>query len=371
MGGVASHTPDGRAITVHSQTCAYCNEAIVGKVINALNKTYHPEHFVCTNCSQPFKDGRFIEHEGKPYCEEHYSELFAPRCYGCEQPIKEGIIRALGRSYHPNHFTCQGCGLNLAGKEFKEAGGDPYCGECKKNLQIVIDPTIHMCARCKKPIIGEYVLLFGQRMHPEHFQCDMCGRDLRNGDCHEHQGKYYCHADWLKLQSDVCAGCRKPIIGRSITALGRVWHPEHFCCAHCHAPFAGSQFFERNGLPYCDEHFQQLFGRPCAKCNLPVTHDGVETLGKIWHKDHFVCQTCDTLLSVGGKICAWEGKPLCKKCYIKLPSNIRKEIEKKQIMEAKVEKERKKEQMREAKKAEKESKKLGKASKGKTVFGDE
>jgi hypothetical protein len=49
---------------------------------------------------------------------------------------------------------------------------------------------------------------------------------------------------------------------------GRVWHPEHFCCAHCHAPFAGSQFYEKNGLPYCEEHYKQLFGRPCSKCDL-------------------------------------------------------------------------------------------------------
>jgi hypothetical protein len=49
---------------------------------------------------------------------------------------------------------------------------------------------------------------------------------------------------------------------------GRVWHPEHFCCAHCHTPFAGSEFFEKDGLPYCEEHFKQLFGRPCSKCDL-------------------------------------------------------------------------------------------------------
>ena len=135
-----------------------------------------------------------------------------------------GECRALGRVYHPTHFTCQGCGIGLAGTSFKEAGGEPYCGECKKNIQVAIDPTIHICAKCKNPIIGEYILLFGQRMHPEvrskghrsiamksvsfsrglhtrarayvanaqHFQCDMCGKDLRNGDCHEYQGTRTC-----------------------------------------------------------------------------------------------------------------------------------------------------------------------------------
>jgi len=85
-------------------------------------------------------------------------------------------------------------------------------------------------------------------------------------------------------------GCRKPIIGRSLTAMGRVWHPEHFCCHHCHTPFAGSQFYEKDGLPYCQMHYEQLFGRPCGKCGKPVTHNGVESLGKIWHKEHFCCQ---------------------------------------------------------------------------------
>jgi hypothetical protein len=29
------------------------------------------------------------------------------------------------------------------------------------------EPDVHICAKCKKPIIGEYILLYGQRMHPE------------------------------------------------------------------------------------------------------------------------------------------------------------------------------------------------------------
>jgi hypothetical protein len=359
---MATHTPDGRPINFNGPPCDHCGEMVIGKVVHALNKTFHPEHFVCANCSQPFPGGKFIEHEGKPYCEEHYWDLFAPRCYACQQPVREGVIKALGRVYHPNHFTCQGCGLALAGTQFKEAGGDPYCGDCKKNMQVVVDPTIHICSKCKKPITGEYVLLFGQRMHPEHFQCDMCGKDLRNGDCHEYQGKNYCYEDYLKLQTSTCAGCRKPIVGRSVTAMGRVWHPEHFCCAHCHTPFAASQFYEKDGLPYCEEHYKQLFGRPCSKCNNPVVKDGVEALGKIWHREHFMCQNCDELLDATGKICSWEGKPLCKRCYLKLPGKVRAQIEKQSIIEAKMERRIKKDQMREAKRAELEAKKAAKSA---------
>lgn len=38
----------------------------------------------------------------------------------------------------------------------------------------------------------------------------------------------------------------------------------------------------------------------------PVIHNGVEALGKIWHREHFMCQNCDELLNADGKICAWE-----------------------------------------------------------------
>jgi hypothetical protein len=34
-------------------------------------------------------------------------------------------------------------------------------------------------------------------------------------------GKNYCHEDYLKLLTPTCAGCRKPIIARSVTGLVR------------------------------------------------------------------------------------------------------------------------------------------------------
>jgi hypothetical protein len=210
-----------------------------------------------------------------------------------------------------------------------------------------------------------------------------------------------------------------------------VWHPEHFCCAHCHAPFAGSEFFEKDGLPYCEEHYKQLFGRPCSKCDLvrvssvphsiiggeirkctfahaltradhhhhhdhdrlvqPVTTNGVEALGKTWHREHFMCQNCDVLLDPMGRICSSEGysrslphtpspgwkvadpcetviifvvirKPLCKKCYLRLPSKMRAQMEKQRMHEAKEAQRLKKEREKEIKRAEAEAKKTAKAA---------
>jgi len=66
---------------------------------------------------------------------------------------------------------------------------------------------------------------------------------------------------------------------------------------------------------------------------------------------------------VGGKICAWENKPLCKRCYLKLPGDVRRQIQKKDFEEHKLEKKRRKEEMSAAKKAQKENKDAAKKMK--------
>jgi formylmethanofuran dehydrogenase subunit E len=105
---------------------------IIGQCLNALNKNYHAEHFLCTHCNLPFPNGTFIEHEGQPYCEADYNELFSERCAACQQPITDKCVSALGNKYHPHHFNCSGCGKNLVGQPFKDEDGDIFCTACKQ-----------------------------------------------------------------------------------------------------------------------------------------------------------------------------------------------------------------------------------------------
>lgn len=358
--GVSGQLKDGREWKATGPKCKHCDEVILGRVINAIGSTWHPEHFVCHACSQPFKDGRFVEKDGHPYCENDYYELFGHRCIRCENPIKGNMIKAFGQTYHPEHFTCTGCGVGLAGKSYKEAGGEPYCVKCKQALQVEMAPQAKMCGKCKQPIIGEYVMLKGQYMHPEHFRCAMCGCEFLGGDCNEFDGKLYCREDYLKMQKDICAGCHQPIMGRSLTALGKAWHPEHFVCARCHEPFSGGKFFEKDGKPFCEAHYQELFGVPCAKCNKPVASNGIELSGHMYHKGCFQCQTCEVVLDSANKSYQFQSKPMCRKCYMRLPTKVRKAAEKADAEERKNEKKREKAREKEDKKVEKEFKKRAK-----------
>lgn len=51
-----------------------------------------------------------------------------------------------------------------------------------------------------------------------------------------------------------------------ITALGGVWHPEHFNCAYCRKNVVEEFFYEHDGAPYCTECHLSLFAPKCAFC---------------------------------------------------------------------------------------------------------
>jgi len=126
---------------------------ILAKVTNALGKTYHPEHFKCKHCNKLFQDMQYLEKDENPYCEPCYCELFAARCTRCSLVIKEKCINACNKSYHSEHFTCTGCGVELAGKKYKEYEDEPYCNICYTDRIRYIEPAAHICAMCKKSYI--------------------------------------------------------------------------------------------------------------------------------------------------------------------------------------------------------------------------
>ena len=68
-------------------TCAACNKPILGRMITAMNKPWHIEHFVCVQCNKELSNSAFYGYNGKPYCDRCYQEMFAPRCAYCNGPI--------------------------------------------------------------------------------------------------------------------------------------------------------------------------------------------------------------------------------------------------------------------------------------------
>lgn len=75
--------------------------------MTALDKTWHPEHFFCTQCGKQFGEDGYHEKDGKPYCRADYFDLFAPKCGGCNTAITDNYISALNSQWHPDCFVCR------------------------------------------------------------------------------------------------------------------------------------------------------------------------------------------------------------------------------------------------------------------------
>lgn len=166
--------------------CAVCTKPILDRCVQALNKKYHVECFVCVQCLKPFPDGRFFERDGKPYCEKDFFDVFAPKCGRCQEPIKTECISALGKQWHPACFSCMTCNKAFDTGVFFEFGGAPYCEQHYHSI------SGSLCGGCNKPITGKCVNAMDKKWHPEHFVCSFCMNPLGINNYKEQNDKAYC-----------------------------------------------------------------------------------------------------------------------------------------------------------------------------------
>ncbi|XP_069738299.1 transforming growth factor beta-1-induced transcript 1 protein isoform X2 [Phaenicophaeus curvirostris] len=158
--------------SLFSPRCALCAQPILGRMVTALEKTWHPEHFCCVKCGKPFGEEGFLEREGRPFCREDFSELFSSRCRACGGPVLDTFVSALDGLWHPDCFVCSECLQPFPGGTFFEAGGRPFC-------------ELH----------------FSRRSHPPAapFACTFCLGALAEGTFQEMEGKPYCRPCFQRL----------------------------------------------------------------------------------------------------------------------------------------------------------------------------
>ncbi|XP_065107291.1 paxillin a isoform X1 [Paramisgurnus dabryanus] len=181
--------------SLFSPRCHYCNGPILDKVVTALDKTWHPEHFFCAQCGSFFGPDGFHEKEGKAYCRKDYFDMFAPKCGGCARAILENYISALSSLWHPECFVCRECFTPFVNGSFFDHEGQPYC-EAHYH-----ERRGSLCSGCQKPITGRCITAMGKKFHPEHFVCAFCLKQLNKGTFKEQNDKPYCQSCYVKLFS--------------------------------------------------------------------------------------------------------------------------------------------------------------------------
>ncbi|XP_032595574.2 leupaxin isoform X2 [Drosophila grimshawi] len=240
--------------TVQKGCCNACEKPIVGQVITALGKTWHPEHFTCNHCSQELGTRNFFERDGFPYCEPDYHNLFSPRCAYCNGAILDKCVTALDKTWHTEHFFCAQCGQQFGEDGFHERDGKPYC---RTDYFEMFAPK---CNGCNRAIMENYISALNSQWHPDCFVCRDCRQPFQGGSFFDHEGLPYCETHYHAKRGSLCAGCSKPITGRCITAMFKKFHPEHFVCAFCLKQLNKGTFKEQKDKPYCHACFDKIFG---------------------------------------------------------------------------------------------------------------
>ncbi|KAI6243667.1 UNC-97-like protein [Aphelenchoides fujianensis] len=111
--------------------CGACHRPIEERVITALGKNWHIEHFVCAVCEKPFMGHKHYERKGLAYCEQHFHLLYGRLCFRCSKPCGGEVFQALGKSWCVNCFACTLCDKKLDQKtRFYEFDMKPTCKNC-------------------------------------------------------------------------------------------------------------------------------------------------------------------------------------------------------------------------------------------------
>ncbi|XP_034398663.1 PDZ and LIM domain protein 7 isoform X3 [Cyclopterus lumpus] len=173
-----------------------------------------------------------------------------PVCGACNKIIRGRYLVALGRSWHPEEFTCSQCKAVLDEGGFFEERGSVYCTKCHDNRYA---PN---CAKCKKKITGEIMHALKMTYHVECFKCAACKTAIRNQAFYMEEGEPYCEKDYEKMFGTKCHGCDFKIDAgdRFLEALGYSWHDTCFVCALCQINLEGKTFYSKKDKPLCKGH---------------------------------------------------------------------------------------------------------------------
>ncbi|XP_016327741.1 PDZ and LIM domain protein 7 isoform X1 [Sinocyclocheilus anshuiensis] len=173
-----------------------------------------------------------------------------PLCAACNKIIRGRYVVALGRSWHPEEFTCCQCKRVLDEGGFFEEKGSIYCTKCYDNR---CSPN---CAKCKKKITGEIMHALKMTYHVQCFLCAACKMPIRNQAFYMEEGEPYCERDYEKMFGTKCHGCDFKIDAgdRFLEALGYSWHDTCFVCAICQINLEGKTFFSKKDKPLCKTH---------------------------------------------------------------------------------------------------------------------
>ncbi|XP_050670628.1 PDZ and LIM domain protein Zasp isoform X7 [Leptidea sinapis] len=385
--GVPAHPQPQPDLPVVRDTpfCSDCNAHIVGVFVRIKDKNLHVECFKCATCGTSLKNQGYYNLNGKLYCDIHAklvarqnppasnlepvtvppggrvpsntystplpplstgnytngsSSLFSPSSnLSGPKPFGSSIGSAYSPSLSPrsapmsparptgappapittaplssSFAPSSSVGAAARGKAFGVSSA-PKRGRGVLNKAVLPGSRVPLCGSCNGNIRGPFITALGRIWCPEHFVCvnATCRRPLQDIGFVEENGQLYCEYCFEQYIAPSCDKCHAKIKGDCLNAIGKHFHPECFSCVYCGKLFGNNPFFLEDGLPYCEADWNELFTTKCFACGFPVEAGDrwVEALNNNYHSQCFNCTVCKKNLE-GQSFFAKGGRPFCK-----------------------------------------------------------
>ncbi|XP_045486574.1 PDZ and LIM domain protein Zasp isoform X6 [Pieris rapae] len=214
----------------------------------------------------------------------------------------------------PTPSTGSSVGAAARGKTFGVSSA-PKRGRGVLNKAVLPGSRVPLCGSCNGNVRGPFITALGRIWCPEHFICvnATCRRPLQDIGFVEENGQLYCEFCFEQYIAPACDKCHAKIKEDCLNAIGKHFHPECFSCVYCGKLFGNNPFFLEDGLPYCEADWNELFTTKCFACGFPVEAGDrwVEALNNNYHSQCFNCTVCKKNLE-GQSFFARGGKPFCR-----------------------------------------------------------
>ncbi|XP_060137893.1 thyroid receptor-interacting protein 6 [Zootoca vivipara] len=158
--------------------CARCGENVVGDGTGcvAMDQVFHVECFTCATCRCHLRGQPFYAIDRRSFCESCYI-VTLEKCSMCSKPIMDRILRAMGKAYHPQCFTCVVCHRCLDGVPFTvDATSQIHCIE---DFHRKFAPRCSVCGNAIMPEPGKEetvrIVALDRSFHIGCYKCEECG----------------------------------------------------------------------------------------------------------------------------------------------------------------------------------------------------